>query len=456
MVGFDKLGRMPRDPLTTRRRLIGAATAEFAEFGFAGARVHFIADICGISKERIYGHFGNKTGLYNAAFEQLCTGLLGIPSVQSADGFPELFDALHDALMKDAATARLLYRERIDRHATPALMDTLMTKLGEHLQRALPELSTASARAALQGVMDLILAQAIAHPAAGSSAAAPVDADAAKTRLRSCAATLAQSLIEQQHTIPANSKISTANLRKFLFTTVRHATSNQQTWSSSRHFRDELVWSTAGTLRVQAAHALWTVPAHQALWLPRDVPHSIDVSAGTLLQATYFSRGAVATLPPRVCLVQLSPALRELLLFNAEHAMPDERRLRLQQLAVELIHPAVAAEVDLKMPRSALLIRVAEGILGALDAKTSTGEWATILGMTPRDLSAAFQEETGLSLTQWRVLARIRASLILLDSGIPVATTARRLGYASPSTFINHFRTTMGSTPAAYLGHARD
>jgi len=49
-----------------RARLLEAARAEFAEYGFAGARVDRIARAATASKERLYAHFADKQALFQA------------------------------------------------------------------------------------------------------------------------------------------------------------------------------------------------------------------------------------------------------------------------------------------------------------------------------------------------------------------------------------------------------
>lgn len=241
------------------------------------------------------------------------------------------------------------------------------------------------------------------------------------------------------------------NIRGFLLTTERHAIHGVRTWSMQTHEHDELIWTTAGVMRVSAAGAIWTVPSHRAIWIPRRVPHTIDVAADTILHATFFGHGVVRHLPADVVIVELIPAVRELLLLNAAEPMRGETRMRLQQLAIELLRPVPTAHVDLTMPESPRPLLVAEKILASLASSDTTEQWAQRVGMPPRQLARAFAKETGLSLTQWRIRARVRTSLVMLGSGQPVATTARRLGYSSTGTFIDHFRSVVGTTPAAYF-----
>ena len=52
----------------TKARILEAATEEFAARGIAGARVDRIAEVAGCNKAMLYAYFGNKDGLFDAAF----------------------------------------------------------------------------------------------------------------------------------------------------------------------------------------------------------------------------------------------------------------------------------------------------------------------------------------------------------------------------------------------------
>ncbi|GAA1325821.1 AraC family transcriptional regulator [Leucobacter albus] len=252
---------------------------------------------------------------------------------------------------------------------------------------------------------------------------------------------------------PDRSHVSTAKerIRGYLLTSVRHESRSIRAWHTETHHEDELIWSTAGVARVRAGDSVWTVPAQRAVWVPSGVPHTIETSAESLFYATFLEPGIAAQLPREAMIVELLPAVRELLLLNAESAMPNDTRLRLQRLVIELLRPSPGAQVDLRMPETPRLSFVAEQILAAPADTDTTADWADRIGLSARELSRAFVAETGLSLTQWRIRARVRASLVQLASGQTVAATARGLGYASPNTFIEHFREIVGSTPAAYF-----
>jgi AcrR family transcriptional regulator len=55
----------------TEQRILAAARAEFAEHGFAGARVERIARVAECNKQLIYHYFGSKEGLSRAVFHDM-------------------------------------------------------------------------------------------------------------------------------------------------------------------------------------------------------------------------------------------------------------------------------------------------------------------------------------------------------------------------------------------------
>jgi AcrR family transcriptional regulator len=63
------------DPASTQDKIHHAALDEFAECGFAGARVDHIAAMAGVNKAMLYYHFGNKQQLYRAVLQRLFTRL---------------------------------------------------------------------------------------------------------------------------------------------------------------------------------------------------------------------------------------------------------------------------------------------------------------------------------------------------------------------------------------------
>ncbi|MFJ9543837.1 TetR family transcriptional regulator [Streptomyces sp. NPDC101225] len=60
----------PRNPEATKELLIAAATEEFSEYGFAGARIDRISQRARTNKRMIYAYFGDKDGLFDVVLKR--------------------------------------------------------------------------------------------------------------------------------------------------------------------------------------------------------------------------------------------------------------------------------------------------------------------------------------------------------------------------------------------------
>ncbi|MCM2393841.1 helix-turn-helix domain-containing protein [Streptomyces albipurpureus] len=237
----------------------------------------------------------------------------------------------------------------------------------------------------------------------------------------------------------------------WLLTTGTFATPEPMEWEEMAHHEPELLWSSTGNVTVEAAGHLWLVPPTLGIWLPSGMPHRVRASAGAITYATYLNPSLIQISWPTVTGIPMSALLREILLHNQRTSMPDTERLRLQQVGVDLLKPAQAASLDIPLPKMPELRLVAERIIADPADNRTTEEWARELGLSGRTLMRWFQRDTGVSLTQWRILVRVRSALIDIAAGRPVVSVSRRLGYANPSTFIDLFRQVTGHTPAAYF-----
>src|SRR6266851_9369326 len=77
--------KMKRDIQKKKKRLLEAATNEFALRGIAGARVDRIAELAGCSKALIYDYFGNKDQLFDAVYDALVVTLMQEVPIDASD-----------------------------------------------------------------------------------------------------------------------------------------------------------------------------------------------------------------------------------------------------------------------------------------------------------------------------------------------------------------------------------
>ena len=73
------------DPERTKRDILREARIEFAEKGFAGARMDEIGARTATAKRMIYYYFGNKEGLYVAVLEEAYKGIRDLEKTLSLD-----------------------------------------------------------------------------------------------------------------------------------------------------------------------------------------------------------------------------------------------------------------------------------------------------------------------------------------------------------------------------------
>ena len=107
--------------LTTRERLLQAATRLFADNGYRGASVRDICNLAGANPGAISYHFGGKRQLYRAVLRRAAAGLADMgPAADDLNGESEpvsVVNALQrvlDRMQSDDAATRLLLRDLAD------------------------------------------------------------------------------------------------------------------------------------------------------------------------------------------------------------------------------------------------------------------------------------------------------------------------------------------------------
>jgi AcrR family transcriptional regulator len=105
---------MARDAAATRSRILGAAIAEFAEHGLAGARVDRIAERAEANKQLLYAHFGNKEALFDATLIDSLHALLDAVPFDATD-LPGYAVAMFDFTLDRPEIVRLAQWHTLER-----------------------------------------------------------------------------------------------------------------------------------------------------------------------------------------------------------------------------------------------------------------------------------------------------------------------------------------------------
>jgi AcrR family transcriptional regulator len=151
-----------RDSTATRKRILDAATAEFAQFGLAGARVDRIAERAEANKQLIYAYFGSKEKLFDGVLEANVALLLDAVPFDAHD-LPSYAGALFDFAVAHPELARLVRWHQLER---PGVLNRL-PQTAESNGRKLAALTAAQAAGKVAGSLPpdqlLVLLLALIH-----------------------------------------------------------------------------------------------------------------------------------------------------------------------------------------------------------------------------------------------------------------------------------------------------
>ena len=117
----------------TRRRILAAATSEFAARGIAGARVDRIAGSSGASKPMLYAYFGGKEQLFEAVFTDHVIANSDRDPFTAGD-LPGYAVRLYDDYLADPDLLRLIAWKRLERVPEGYLFVGLEGNDEEHLR----------------------------------------------------------------------------------------------------------------------------------------------------------------------------------------------------------------------------------------------------------------------------------------------------------------------------------
>lgn len=103
--------------LATRRRILDAATEEFARYGIAGARIDRITAAAHTNKAQVYAYFASKDGLFDAVVAD-CVERSMDEAAFDVDDLPGWAVALYDQNLCQPQLGRLIAWTRLERHPT--------------------------------------------------------------------------------------------------------------------------------------------------------------------------------------------------------------------------------------------------------------------------------------------------------------------------------------------------
>jgi len=226
------------------------------------------------------------------------------------------------------------------------------------------------------------------------------------------------------------------------------------------HFHPEgqMYVPVQGVIMVEANGNRQVLPPGRLGWIPPNVVHHASAHGNTLKPGLagftiHIAPSLCDGFPQQAVVLHMSDLARTLLERMAcwpGGTPSDAAARRMMNVFLDEMRAAHADPLHLTMPRHPRLVQMAAAIAADPADETDLDAWADQLGWSRRSLTRHFRNETGMSVVEWRQVARLQKGMALLNGGASVTSVAISLGYDSVSSFIALFRRILGTTPAQF------
>lgn len=245
-----------------------------------------------------------------------------------------------------------------------------------------------------------------------------------------------------------------------ILVSAQHTSNNGLSKSKLMHHHPEgqMYMPQQGVIVIEADGDRQVLPPGRMGWIPPNMPHAASVHGNSLKpglagHTVHLAPSLCHGFPERSRVLRMSPLADSLLKRMA--AWPGgspsgAAELRLMTVFLDEMRVAEPDPLHLTMPRHPRLQAMAAAIAQDPADETDLDAWAGQVGWSRRSLTRHFRNETGMSLVEWRQVARLQKGMELLNGGASVTTVAISLGYDSVSSFIALFRRILGTTPAKF------
>ncbi len=218
------------------------------------------------------------------------------------------------------------------------------------------------------------------------------------------------------------------------------------------HQRAQLMYIVNGVVQIMINQHRLILPPTMAVWIPAGVKHRLESSKPFFYRSLYFDTSAYVSLSDQSRVLGVNGLLRELIVQITDWPLAKltARQERLVSVLLDEIAGAPVQPLSLPMPADRRLMTVAAYLLNH-PGDTVTLTWlAQQAGASSRTINRLFQEETGLTFSDWRQQLKIMEASKMLAEGESVTQVALALGYTQESAFISMFRKITGHTPGKF------
>ncbi|ELO1773204.1 helix-turn-helix transcriptional regulator [Vibrio fluvialis] len=232
-----------------------------------------------------------------------------------------------------------------------------------------------------------------------------------------------------------------------------HDYTHGDTEAAHEHQCAQFLHALNGVIRVDTAAGTWVVTANKGMWIPAGVSHSLRITGNVKVRTLFVDSMARADLP-NTCVLSEVPSLLKHLIVEAV-SLPEERiagtrEERIFELILDELRRLKPVDFYLPNPSSDGLITLCHHVSERIAHPWTASDAAKYLSQSERTVSRKFQQELGLTFTEWLRQKRLIHALELLASGHSVLDSALAIGYDSPSAFSAMFKSRIGLSPSEY------
>ncbi|WOC13479.1 helix-turn-helix domain-containing protein [Gordonia sp. MP11Mi] len=214
------------------------------------------------------------------------------------------------------------------------------------------------------------------------------------------------------------------------------------------------LWLHKGTARVRVGDDVLALSRGDAVWMPANVEHTVDVDAEAIALPLVFNTDELAVALDDVTVVHVDSTNHDEVLrqaiANRTPIRPDGyRRVDILDLFTERAPRRTGSAPD--APWDPAAQTVARHVERSPADSRPLALIAEELGIDHTGLDRLFREQTGLGFTRWRTSMRMNVARRLIESGTAPSTAARHVGYRHLSGFSRDFSKHHGMSPRACL-----
>jgi hypothetical protein len=158
-------------------------------------------------------------------------------------------------------------------------------------------------------------------------------------------------------------------------------------------------------MTVRSGEGSWVVPTCRAVWIPAGTAHTITMSGAVAMRTLYLQRRIVRALPPKCCVVNVSPLLKELILHACTFTSL-RRRIGWQRHLIYMITDQLqdihTLPLQLPNPSDPRALRIAAALLANPADGRTLARLCKLAGAGKRTVERLFKEDVGITFGKWR------------------------------------------------------